>query len=79
MRCAWLLLLTLFITGCAANPPRYVYLPVPAALLQPCDVPNPADLDLTYDLEDAFISASLCAAQGNRDKEAIRNLPRGSK
>jgi hypothetical protein len=79
MRCAWLLLLALFVTGCAAQPPRYVYLSVPAAYLQPCDVPDPADLNLTYDLEDAFIAASMCAHQGNRDKAAIRNLPRGTK
>lgn len=48
------------------------YLPIPEALLQPCDLPG-APL-ANGRLSESFVIAMQCAQQGNADKVAIREL-----
>jgi hypothetical protein len=60
------------LVGCATAPPAPAYLPIPAAYLQPCELP--ALPGTTADLSDAFVQAYRCAEIGNADKAAIRGL-----
>ena len=71
--CALLLVL---LAGCGASqpvvPPPIEYREIPAALLQECALPE-APLS-NAELSDAFAQAYQCGAQGNRDKQRIKEL-----
>lgn len=71
--CALSVSLFLLLSGCASTgQPTIIRQPVPAAYLQPCELP--ALPETTADLSDAFVQAYRCAEIGNEDKAAIRGL-----
>ena len=73
-RIALLIVLYMFIQGCATRPKKATYIPIPEGYLQSCELP--AIPDLNGEMSDAFARAYKCAEQGNIDKGRIRNLPR---
>ena len=69
-----IILLVMFLEGCATRPVEAQYIEIPAGYLLEC--PLPSKPQANAELSDAFAQAYRCGEQGNTDKERIRNLPR---
>ena len=69
-----IILLVMFLEGCATRPVDAVYIEIPEGYLLECELPPKPQFN--DELSDAFAQAYRCGEQGNTDKERIRNLPR---
>ena len=69
-----IVLLIMFLEGCATRPVEAQYIEIPEGYLQPCELPPKPQFN--DELSDAFAQTYRCGEQGNKDKERIRNLPR---